>query len=125
MSASLYQYSKLVTGHWPLATDSPFAPSARNAVPVIEKLFQSSRDQYRCDGAPEKTEWRLVVYVITQYRSLRVRLDDMPVTPTSKRSLNLHIFKQARRLINGMLRYPLRGDRSQNLCLDYCLTTHV
>ena len=77
------------------------------------------------DGASQKTEWRLVVYFIPQHGSLRMRLDDMPVMPTSKRSLYLYIFKQARRFINRMFGYPLRGDRSKNLSLNYCLGAYL
>jgi hypothetical protein len=98
-----------------------FAPTSRDFVPVIEKLLQSLLHENRRQRASEKSERRLVVYFIAQDCSIILRLDYVPMAPASKGSFDLHIFKQARRIINGVLRNPPHGDRPKNLCFDDCL----
>ena len=90
-------------------------------MPVVEKPLQSLLDQNRREGAPQKPKWRLVVYFIAQDCSIIVSLDQVAMTPASKRSFDLHIFKHVWWIVNGVLRNPPRGDRPKNSCLDDCL----
>ncbi|HEV7473107.1 MAG TPA: hypothetical protein VGN90_03595, partial [Pyrinomonadaceae bacterium] len=66
---------------------------SRNFVPVLEKLLQSLLNQTRREGSAQKTQRRFVVYYITQDCAFSMRLDKMPVPPTTKWPFDLHIFK--------------------------------
>ena len=45
-------------------------------------------------------------------------VDQMPMTPTAKRSFDLNIFKKMRRFITRVLRYPTNLNRADNLSLN-------
>jgi hypothetical protein len=79
-------------------------------VPVFEQLAQSRLDQDWSHDPPRKSEWRDVVYFISQPGSIPVRLNDVPVTPAAERSLDLNVFKSVRRIISRVFSNPLHSQ---------------
>ena len=73
-----------------------FTPSARDFMSVIEQFSQAFLNQNRRNSATEKSAGRLILNFVPQYRTIRMGLDDMAVTPIAKRTFDLNVFKHAR-----------------------------
>src|SRR2546430_4090459 len=70
-----------------------FAPTLRHFVPVVENSLQSSFNNERSEQATQKPKWRFVVYFISEDCSIVGGVDDVAMTPASKGSFDLYIFK--------------------------------
>jgi len=94
------------------------APVTRNLMPVVKKLPQAALDQKRRKGTSHKSQRRIVVYFVSQCRSILVRLNYVAMTPAAKGPFDLNVFEHVRRTVNGMFGDPLNYDRSNNPRLD-------
>ena len=92
---------------------------------VIKKLPQPPLDNKRGKRASQKSQGRLVVYLIPQQSSINVRLDHVPMSPTPKWAFDLDVLKHVWRIINGVFRNPTRGYRAEDPGLDYRLHAHL
>jgi len=91
---------------------------------VIKKLPQPSLNNQRRNGAPQKSEWRFVVYFIAQDCSIAMGLDYMPMPPPPKRTLDLDVLEQVWPIINGVFRNPTHRDRAEDPGLYYRLAAN-
>lgn len=83
----------------------------------IEQSLQPLLDEERRKPTTQKAQWRLIVYFVSQHRPTSVWSNDVPVTPATKGTFDLNVFKNTRRLINGVLRNPhaLEGPKYYTL----------
>lgn len=94
-------------------------------MPIGEQLFQSTGNQPRRHCPTQKTQRWFVVYLIPEYRSFRVRVNGVTVTPAPKGPTNLHVLEQVWWLVESMLRNPAHRDWSKDFGFNYCLTANI
>jgi hypothetical protein len=92
---------------------------------IIKKPPQPSLYNKWGKRASQKSQGRLIVYLIPQQSSINVRLDHVPMSPTPKRAFDLDVLKHVWRIINGVFRNPTRGYRAEDPGLDYRMRANL
>src|SRR3954468_6876544 len=87
-------------------------------MPERKHTAQSALDDRAGEHAAEDAEWQRVLDVVDEQRSFGMRLDDVPVTPASKRAAHLLVLERMRRIVDGVLRLPANENAGNDTGID-------